>query len=102
MSNIRVVIKKPNEAAYMTVIKNELETLQKIVGGFIETVTVSDDLVVICNEEGRIKKLPQNCNVCGVDFVGTIIFAGVNEDEFANVPISYSRFRDLFPNLWEV
>ena len=102
MQNIRVIIKKPNEEAYMTVIKNELETLQKIVGGYIETVTLADDFVVICNEDGRIKKLPQNCNVCGVDFVGTIIFAGVCEDEFANLPITYSKFRDLFPNLWEV
>lgn len=100
MDNIRVIIKKPQEDAYMTVIKNDLEEFQKRVGGFIETVTICEDLVIICNEEGRIKNLQENCKVIGIDFVGTIIFVGVNGDEFANIPCSYSKFRDLFPNLW--
>ena len=102
MNKIRAIIKKLNEAAFMTVIDNKLETLQKIVGGYIETLTIADDLVIVCNEEGRLKNLPKNCNVCGVDFVGPIIFLGVSGDEFSNVPCTYSKFRDLFPNLWEV
>ena len=101
MNNIRVIIKKPNSQPYMTVIENDLKKLQEIVGGYIETVTIAEDLVVICNEEGKLKGLPENCNVCGIDFVGPIIFVGINEDEFANIPISYSKFRDLFSGLYE-
>ena len=56
LDKIRVIVKRPGEAAFMTVINNELETLQKIVGGYIETVTLADDFVVICNEDGKIKK----------------------------------------------
>lgn len=98
---IRAIIKNPGELAYMTVIENNLEKLQEIVGGYIETVTITNDICIVCNEEGRIKKLAENCKILGVDFVGTIIFIGTNDDEFANLPISYSSFRDLFPELWE-
>lgn len=100
MDKIRVIIKKPNDQPYMTVIENDLKKLQEIVGGYIETVTIAEDLVIICNEEGKLKGLPENCNVCGIDFVGPIIFVGINEDEFANIPISYGKFRDLFSNLY--
>lgn len=102
MNKIRVIIKKPGEAAYMTVIENSLEKLQKIVDGYIETVTIAEDLVIICNEEGKLKKMPYNCEILGVEFLGPIVFAGVDSDEFANIPVSYSKFRDLFPKLWEV
>ena len=83
---IIVYVKRPGEPARQRVIPNTLEALQQIVGGYIETVTFTSDLVVICNEEGRLINLPFNCEFLGVDFVGTIIFAGRDEDEFADCP----------------
>lgn len=59
LDKIRAVVKRPGEAAFMTVINNELETLQKIVGGYIETITIADNLVIVCNEEGKLKNLPK-------------------------------------------
>ena len=85
----------------MTVIPNELKKLQEIVDGDIETVTVTKDFCIICNQEGKIKYLSHNCNVLGINFVGTIIFVGINGDEFDNIPYSYGKFRDLFPQLYE-
>lgn len=38
----------------------ELEEMQKIVGGYIEMVQVSDQYVLICNEDGIALKLPHN------------------------------------------
>lgn len=73
-------------------IPNELEALQTIVGGYIETVTLATDLVIICNEEGKLLDLPYNCDICGASFVGTIIFAGINGDEFADVPENTTYF----------
>ncbi len=101
LKNIRVIIKRPKEQPFMTVIENDLKRLQSIVGGYIETVTIAEDLVIICNEERKLKDMPENCNICGVDFVGPIIFVGVAKEEFANIPITYSKFRDLFKNLYE-
>lgn len=66
-------------------IPNTLEDLQATVGGYIETVTIASDAVIICNEEGRLHGLPHNCRVFGVDFVGPILIAGVDEDEFTDL-----------------
>ena len=96
MRKIKVVVKRPGELAYITNISDSLKNLQNTVGGYIETVTIVSDTVIICNEEGRIKNLPYNCNICGVDFVGTIIFAGINGDEFSDIPLSFEEFKELF------
>lgn len=38
----------------------KLEELQEIVGGFIEVVTLSDNKIMVVNEEGKIEGLPKN------------------------------------------
>ncbi len=30
--------------------------------------------------------LPYNCDICGVSFVGPIIFVGIDDEEFTDVP----------------
>lgn len=84
---MRVIVKEPGKSAVDELVPNTLEALQKLVGGYIETVTIADDAVVICNEEGRLRGLPENCEVCGVSFCGTIVIAGIKGEEFADVPI---------------
>jgi hypothetical protein len=96
MNKIKVIIKRPGEMPETQTIPNELEALQTIVGGYIETVTLATDLVIICNEEGKLLDLPYNCDICGASFVGTIIFAGINGDEFADVPMDAVAFNALF------
>lgn len=85
---MKVIYKEPEGDFRQMVIPNELKPLQDLVGGYIETVTIFDDLTIICNEEGRILGLPYNCEICGIDFVGPVILVGRNEDEFCDVPIS--------------
>lgn len=101
-NKIRVYIKAPGKEPELKEIENTLESLQQIVGGYIETVTLADNAVIICNEEGRLRDLPFNCHIFGGDFVGTIIFAGVDEDEFASWSLDPASTRILFPDLWEV
>lgn len=85
-SKIFVVIKEPGKAPVIEpMFDNQLESFQKAVGGYIETVTISDDLVIICNEEGRLMDLPMNVEVAGIGFVGTIVVAGVDGEEFSSV-----------------
>ena len=91
MKQIRVLIKEPGKAGRIEEIPNTLEDLQKLVGGYIETFTFVSDAVVICNEEGRLKNLPYNCDLFGISFVGTIIFAGVDGEEFADLPDGVER-----------
>ncbi len=101
MSFISVLVKRPGEIPRHVNVSNSLEALQKNVGGYIETVTLATDLVIICNEEGRLQGLPKNCRICGADFVGTILIAGRDGDEFADLPCSWKEMKQLFPELWE-
>lgn len=98
---ISVLIKEPGKSPRHVWISNTLENLQKTVGGYIETVTLFSDLVIICDEEGRLKGKAPCCTVCGVDLVGTIIFAGVEGDEFSDLPADYQTMKRLFPQLWD-
>lgn len=99
---IRVFIKRPGEKPYSAQINNSLETLQEIVGGHIEAVTMCSDFAVICNEDGRLKDLPYNCTVLNFSFCGTVIFTGVDGEEFADIPISFESFKSLFASLFEL
>ena len=83
---MKAIRKKPGCAPELIDIDNTLKALQAEVGGYIETVTIASDAVVICNEEGCIIGLPDNGRVCGVDVVGTVLVVGVNGPEFCDVP----------------
>lgn len=99
---MRVIVKHPGQHPRQWNIANTLQSLQSIIGGYIETVTLFEDCAVICDEEGRLKGLPYNCEVCGIDFVGLIVFVGIKGGEFTDVPTDLDTFREHFPDLWEV
>ena len=92
---IRAIVKEPGKEAQEERIGNDLKSLQKRVGGYIETVTVQEDLVIICNEEGKLLGLPHNCTLLGEPFCGTILFVGVDGENFADCPISLDFFRGI-------
>lgn len=98
---ISVLIKEPGESPRHVWISNTLENLQKTVGGYIESVTPATDMCIICNEEGRLMNLPHNCNVCGIDFVGTIILCGIAGEELADLPGDMETWKTVFKSLWE-
>ena len=100
--NIKILMKKPGEQATVVEPANDLAALQHLVGGYIETVTIAKDMVVICNEEGRMLGLPYNTKISNVEFVGTILLAGVRRDSFADLPVDVSAIKRLLPQLWEV
>ncbi len=97
MCKIRAIIKRPFEpVGRITEISNTLRALQDAVGGYIETVTIATDLVIICDEEGRIKGKAPNCSIAGVDFVGTILAVGKDGEEFADVPLTLEAWERMF------
>lgn len=85
-NQILAVIKEPGQPPKVEpLFENTLEAFQQAVDGYIETVTVAEDVVIICNEEGRLRGLPFNVEVLGIGFVGTLIAVGVKDDEFASL-----------------
>lgn len=100
MDEIREIIKRTGEpVGHMTNISNTLENLQSIVGGYIETVTCPNGVVIICNEEGLMNMLPINCTIfpgklsAAMTLVGDIIVVGSKGDEFADVPIDLETWK---------
>ena len=70
MERIRVVIFEPGKPGREEFIPNTLRAMQQVVGGHIESVHLTRELVCICNEEGRLLGLPENrCGICGTFFV---------------------------------
>lgn len=82
---LTVVIKEPGELPRMAAVSNTLETMQQLVGGYIETATICSDFAIVCNKEGRLHGLPENVDVCGYSFVGTIVFVGVRRGRFVSL-----------------
>ena len=77
---MKAIRKKPGCAPEVIEVENTLKALQAEVDGYIETVTIASDAVVICNEEGRLRGMSYNCLFFGMVFVGR------NKDEFCDVP----------------
>lgn len=96
---IDCIIKRPDEPyGHKTAVSDSLENLQKIVGGYIECVYLSEDLVIICNEEGKLLGLEPNMR-CGIDYlVGTIIVVGNDGDSFGDIPITFSEWKKIVDN----
>ena len=93
-NQILVIIKEPGESPRVEpLFDNTLSALQEAVGGLIETVTITSDVVFVCNEEGHLQGLPYNCCLFGVNFVGTVVALGSKGDSFASLKSS------LIPNL---
>lgn len=99
---IRVLSKRPGQPPRSVWMANSLENFQTAVGGYIETYTIAKNLAIICNEEGKLLGLPYNCNICGEDFVGDIVFVGVDGEQFTDLPVDYKTLKKLFAWLWEV
>ena len=90
---LKVIVKNPGQIPHYEWIQDKLESYQSIVGGYIEVVTLATDFAIVCNEEGRLRDLPYNCEIAGIDFVGTIIGVGVNGEDFDDSPVTLEDFR---------
>ena len=80
-----------------------LHRLQVLVGGYIETVSprfpVSDKLVMICDEEGKLKEKPVNNlgSACAY-LLGDAIILSVDRDDFVGLTESQaSAIRSMIP-----
>lgn len=95
---MKVCFKAPRANAVMVEIENTLPALQEAVGGYIEAIPFASDVVIVCNEEGRLLNLPYNCMICGMEFYGPVLICGVNGEEFCDVPDAAARliWRDRY------
>ena len=77
--------KEPGKPLETRTVPNTLEALQGLVDGYIETVAVATDCVLICNEEGKLRNLPANFYFCGELFVGPVFICSRDGGEFTSL-----------------
>ena len=76
---LKILYKEVGKRPKPIEIEDTLEAKQKLVGGLIEVVPYIDNMLLICNEEGKILNMPANlvfdndyiagnCFVVGDDF----------------------------------
>ena len=87
---IKCLLVEPYELPKEIIIDNTLEAKQKIVGGDIECVYLqnNDDVVLICNEEGKINGMKLNREI-GYDIIaGPFLVVGDDYEngEFKSAP----------------
>lgn len=63
-----------------------LESMQKLVDGFIQPVYLSNSLCVIVNEEGLLRGMPFNRFVAGQPLYGPLFFIRTVGADFAGIP----------------
>lgn len=76
VNKIKVVVVEPEKHPKVMEISNDLKTMQGIVDGDIQEVFLSDDAVLVCNEEGKILNLKANRSVGNDIIAGTFFIAG--------------------------
>ena len=85
---IQVVLCEPGKPSRIITINNTLDSLQKAVGGCIQTIYPFDDPVaLVCDEEGLFKETKWNRRVtqdCAIK--GTFFLCGIGEEDFGDIP----------------
>ncbi len=98
---MKAVYKKVGEAPQVVDIENTLEALQKAVGGYIEVIGVEGDILMICDEEGKLKGKAANFTVRNDVIVGDVLFVqngydgdftDINEANVKSIMTSFDIF----------
>lgn len=87
---MRVVYKRPGEDPIIMDIQNDLETLQRMVEGYIEHVAMYDHgdqatCGLIINEEGKLHGMEPNFKLYTDMILGPAIFVGEAGVEFTDL-----------------
>lgn len=83
---MQIYLCKQNGTTELREVDNSLEALQEVVGGYIETLTIRNGLVMVCNEEGKLNGSKPNRFVKGDLIYGDFFFCGTDGEDFCDVP----------------
>ncbi|GAA0092953.1 hypothetical protein UT300009_29830 [Paraclostridium bifermentans] len=87
---MRLVEKKVGELGVVRDLPNTLDTFQEIVGGYIEVFSLTDEIMIVLNEEGKVRELEPNIEIpyrSGYTevIVGNIAFVSSDGEDFASL-----------------
>ena len=84
---MRVIVKEPAQCPVEMTVDGSLESLQRLVGGYIEHVEFTKKVGILVDEEGKLKGLAPNFFLPAIEdeLVGTVVFVGEDGEEFVDV-----------------
>lgn len=77
---MKAIIKEVGKNPVVEDIKNDLATLQGLVGGYIEVVSMGEGIGLVCNEEAKIFNMPVNFGIGHDTINGTAVFVAYGND----------------------
>ncbi len=85
---MKVLIVEPRQRPRRVEIPHTLRDMQQTVGGYIEIVQPFDDpVVLVCDEEGKLKGYELNRAIVGKDIIaGTFFLAGIDGEDLTDLP----------------
>ena len=93
---MKVIVKEPGMASEYREVDNTLDSMQEIVGGYIECVFLGDGAVMVCNEEGKLMGMQMNFPFHNDIIVGTVFVCGTDEEgDFTDVPITLEEWEEI-------
>lgn len=91
---MRIIYKEPGKGPVERDVPNELHALQELIGGQMETVRITQQVLAIVNEEGIPRRLPYNCGLNGwfnaPRIYGPLFFVGEAGEDFCDLPDSFT------------
>jgi len=103
---IKALLIEPMKEPRVIEIEQKLESYQEQVGGYIEALTISDDVVILVNEEGKLRGMTPNRRFNGDVLVGNILIVGRKGEDFyglsdKNIQLYTEQFKepeDILPD----
>lgn len=103
-TNLNVLMVEPGKAPYETQIGDDLQSMQALVGGYIQAVyPYEEPVALICNEDGKLDGLPLNRALRDSDgdiydiVAGNFFIVGLGESDFTDLPHELAeRFAEQF------
>lgn len=93
---MKVIVKKAGKKEFEKIeISGSLESLKEIVGGYIEVVPFAENILMICNEEGKLLELKPNFIYCGDVICGDVLFCSFEGEDFIGLNDYQLKFFEI-------
>ena len=87
---IKILLKKVGKRTELLEVENKLETWNELVAGFIQVISVDENVLLVCNDDGKILNLPINIfriwDEKVIDCInGNFFLASAESEDFASL-----------------
>jgi hypothetical protein len=84
-NKIRILVVRVGQPAVVEEHDLTLEVMQRLVGGYVESVDLGGGIFMSCNEEGKLQGLAPNFALPGDLIVGDVFFCRIKDSNEASL-----------------